>query len=185
MVRTISSDPDTVLRVKEKLQSLFESRRMKLSVFGTATTEEDKQFAVRQFSVVTSMLLVLALVVAAVGALGLTGSLSISVVERTREIGVMRAIGARSSTIIGMLVLEGVVQGVGSWIFAVPLAFFVAQPISRQMGQVMLSMDLDYYYNFSAAVIWLGAVSLLAVSASIWPARSATRISVRQSLAYS
>ena len=184
MVRTTSSDPETVLLVKERLQSLYESRRMKLSVFGTATTDEDKQFAITQFSVVTSMLLVLALVVAAVGALGLTGSLSISVVERTREIGVMRAIGAHSSTITGMLVLEGVAQGVGSWLFAVPVAFFVAQPISRQMGQVMLSMDLDYYYNFSAAIIWLGAVSLLAISASIWPARSATRISVRESLTY-
>jgi len=167
------------------LQSLYEDRRMRLSVFGTGTTEEDKQFAVTQFSVVTSMLLVLALVVAAVGALGLTGSLSISVVERTREIGVMRAIGARSSTIIAMFVLEGLAQGLGSWLFAVPLAFFIAQPISRQMGQVMLSMDLDYYYNFRSALIWLGAVALLAVLASVWPARSATRISVRESLSYS
>ena len=96
----------------------------------------------------------------------------------------MRAIGARSGTIIGMFVLEGVVQGVGSWLFAMPLAFFIAQPISRQMGQVMLNMDLDYYYNVSAAAIWLGAVAFLAILASIWPAHSATRISVHQSLAY-
>jgi putative ABC transport system permease protein len=184
LVRTASSDPDSVQRIKEDLQSLYEARRMKLSVFGTATTEEDKQFAVSQFRVVTSMLLLLALVVAVVGGLGLMGSLSISVVERTREIGVMRAIGARSSTIIGMFVIEGVAQGVGSWLFAVPFAFFIAQPISRQMGQVMLNMDLDYYYNVSAAAIWFGAVGLLAILASIWPARRATRISVRQSLAY-
>jgi len=184
LVRTASSDPASVQRIKDELQSLYEHKRMKLSVFGTSTTEDDKQFAISQFSVVTSMLLLLALVVAVVGGLGLMGSLSISVVERTREIGVMRAIGARSSTIIGMLVLEGVVQGVGSWIFAVPLAFFIARPISRQLGQVMLKMDLDYYYDFSAAIIWLGAVALLAVLASVWPARRATRISVRQSLAY-
>jgi len=166
------------------LQSLYEDRRMKLSVFGTATTEEDKQFAISQFSVVTSMLLLLALVMAMVGGLGLMGSLSISVVERTREIGVMRAIGARSRTIIGMFVLEGLAQGIGSWALAVPLAFFIARTISRQLGQVMMKMDLDYYYDFSAVIIWLGAVALLAVLASVWPARRATRISVRQSLAY-
>ncbi len=184
LVRTASSDPASVQRVKGALQSLYEDRRMKLSVFGTATTEEDKQFAISQFSVVTSMLLLLALVVAMVGGLGLMGSLSISVVERTREIGVMRAIGARSRTIIGMFVLEGLAQGIGSWALAVPLAFFIARPISRQLGQVMMKMDLDYYYDFSAAIIWLGAVALLAVLASVWPARRATRISVRQSLAY-
>ena len=184
LVRTASSDPASVQRVKEELQSLYEDRRMKLSVFGTATTEEDKQFAISQFSVVTSMLLLLALVMAMVGGLGLMGSLSISVVERTREIGVMRAIGARSRTIIGMFVLEGLAQGIGSWALAVPLAFFIARPISRQLGQVMMKMDLDYYYDFSAVIIWLGAVALLAVLASVWPARRATRISVRQSLAY-
>jgi putative ABC transport system permease protein len=48
----------------------------------------------------------------------------------------------------------------------------------------MMKMDLDYYYDFSAVIIWLGAVALLAVLASVWPARRATRISVRQSLAY-
>ena len=109
-MRTTSTNPDSVQRIKEELESLYEARRMKLSVWGTATTEEDKQFAIGQFSVVTSMLLTLALVVAVVGALGLMGSLSISVVERTREIGVMRAIGARSRTIIGMFVLEGLAQ---------------------------------------------------------------------------
>lgn len=183
-VRTTSTSPDSVQRIKEELESLYEARRMKLSVWGTATTEEDKQFAIGQFSVVTSMLLTLALVVAVVGGLGLMGSLSISVVERTREIGVMRAIGARSRAIIGMFVLEGLAQAIGSWLLAVPLAFFIARPISRQLGQVMLKMDLDYYYDFSAAIIWLGAVALLAVLASAWPARRATRVSVRQSLAY-
>ena len=130
------------------------------------------------------MLLMLATLVAIVGGLGLMGSLSISVVERTREIGVMRAIGARSSTIINMFLLEGLVQGIVSWILSVPIAFVIAQPISRQLGQVMLRMDLDFYYNWMAALTWLGAVIVLAILASLWPARTATKISVRQSLSY-
>jgi putative ABC transport system permease protein len=157
---------------------------MRVSVFGTSTTEEEKEYALFQFSTVTQMLLMLATLVAIVGGLGLMGSLSISVVERTREIGVMRAIGARSSTIINMFLLEGLAQGVVSWILSVPIAFVIAQPISRQLGQVMLKMDLDFYYNWIAALIWLGAVIVLAILASLWPARTATKISVRQSLSY-
>ncbi len=184
LVRTTSSDPESVLAVKETLQDLYEDRRMRVSVFGTNTTVEDKEYAIFQFSTVTSMLLMLALIVAIVGGLGLMGSLSISVVERTREIGVMRAIGARSNTIINMFLLEGLAQGIVSWILSVPIAFVIAQPISRQLGQVMLKMDLDFYYNWMAALTWLGAVVVLAILASLWPARTATKISVRQSLSY-
>jgi len=54
---------------------------------------------------------VLAIIVAVVGGIALMGALSISVVERTKEIGVLRAVGARSGTITGMFVMEGLVQG--------------------------------------------------------------------------
>ncbi|MFL2650908.1 MAG: ABC transporter permease, partial [Anaerolineales bacterium] len=184
LIRTTSTDPLSAIAVKEELQDLYEDRRMRVSVFGTSTTEEEKEYALFQFSTVTQMLLMLATLVAIVGGLGLMGSLSISVVERTREIGVMRAIGARSNTIINMFLLEGLAQGVVSWILSVPIAFVIAQPISRQLGQVMLKMDLDFYYNWMAALIWLGAVIVLAILASLWPARTATKISVRQSLSY-
>tara|TARA_B100000029_G_scaffold76122_2_gene67899 strand:+ start:27201 stop:29615 length:2415 start_codon:yes stop_codon:yes gene_type:complete len=184
LIRTTSTDPQSAIDVKEELQDLYEDRRMRVSVFGTSTTEEEKEYALFQFSTVTQMLLMLATLVAIVGGLGLMGSLSISVVERTREIGVMRAIGARSNTIINMFLLEGLAQGIVSWILSVPIAFVIAQPISRQLGQVMLKMDLDFYYNWIAALIWLGAVIVLAILASLWPARTATKISVRQSLSY-
>jgi putative ABC transport system permease protein len=130
------------------------------------------------------MLLMLAVIVALVGGIGLMGALSISVVERTREIGVMRAIGARTRSIMGMFVLEGVLQGLISWAVAVPLSYLIGYPVARQMGQTMLSINLDYGYNYGAVLIWLAVILTIAALASIVPARSATRISVRESLAY-
>src|SRR5512138_1076406 len=53
-----------------------------------------------QFSIVTSMLLALSIILAVVGAVSLMGVVSIGVIERTKEIGVLRAIGARSGTIL-------------------------------------------------------------------------------------
>jgi ABC-type lipoprotein release transport system permease subunit len=48
----------------------------------------------------------------------------------------------------------------------------------------MFDANLDYQYNFSAVFIWLAIILLISTLASLLPARSATRISVRESLAY-
>jgi putative ABC transport system permease protein len=112
------------------------------------------------------------------------GSLGISVVERTREIGVMRAIGARSPAIMGLFVMEGVLQGVLSWLMAIPIAFVVSQPLARLLGQTMIEIELDYAFSGTAVVIWLLVIIVISLLASILPARQAIRISVRESLAY-
>jgi ABC-type lipoprotein release transport system permease subunit len=52
------------------------------------------------------------------------------------------------------------------------------------MGDKMFGATLDYQYNWPAVMIWLGIVALISILASIFPARGATRISVRDSLAY-
>jgi putative ABC transport system permease protein len=128
LVRTTDQNPDFIRQTSEQLKDLYEKRQMEIDVFSTGTTPEDREFALSQFSVTTTMLLALAIIIALVGGIGLMGSLSISVVERTREIGVMRAIGARSKTIMGMFMMEGVLQGWFSWVVAVPVSFFLARP---------------------------------------------------------
>jgi len=106
------------------------------------------------------------------------------VVERTQEIGVLRAIGAKTRTILGMFVMEGVLQGLLSWAAAVPLSLLLARPVADAMGQVMFQTNLDYQYDWWAVGAWLVVVSLVSALASLLPARSAAQVSVRQSLAY-
>ena len=71
-----------------------------------------------------------------------------------------------------------------SWLIAVPLSLLVSPPLASAMGHVMFGATLDYQYNWIAVLIWLAIDVLISVLASILPARSATRISVRDSLAY-
>jgi putative ABC transport system permease protein len=113
------------------------------------------------------------------------GALSISVVERTREIGVMRAIGAKTPTILGMFMMEGLLQGLLSWLIVTPLSFVLGQPMAKALGMVLFDAALDYRYNFDAVWLWLVIILVISILASILPARSATQISVRESLAYS
>ncbi|MBE7550797.1 MAG: ABC transporter permease [Anaerolineales bacterium] len=184
LVRTSSHDPVAVNTLYTQIKNMYEDRNMDINVFDTGTTPQDRIDAISQFNVTTTMLMMLAVIVALVGGIGLMGSLSISVVERTREIGVMRAIGARSRTIMGMFMMEGVLQGLFSWLIAVPLSFALAQPLANALGQAMFDANLDYQYNYTAVLVWLVIVLVISTLASILPARSATQISVRDSLAY-
>ncbi|NIW92779.1 MAG: FtsX-like permease family protein [Phycisphaerae bacterium] len=168
--------------VRNQLVNLYTKRNM--DVFFNQTASEERQNADSQFSIITSMLLALAIIVAVVGGIGLMGSLSISVIERIREIGVMRAIGARSLTLMGMFVMEGVLQGIFSWLMAIPISFLLAETLSKALGQVMFEANLDYQYNYMAVLVWLAIILGISILASLLPARNAIRISVRQSLQY-
>ncbi|CAG0942203.1 partial Macrolide export ATP-binding/permease protein MacB, partial [Anaerolineae bacterium] len=181
-VRTSTHDAASVAAVTTQLKELFESRGVKVTI--SLTEPEARTSNEAQFGIVTSMMLALAIIVAIVGGIALMGTLSISVVERTKEIGVLRAVGARSRTIMSMFVMEGALQGLFSWLIAVPLSLLVSPPLADALGQTMFNASLSYKFNAAAIVSWLIIILVISVLASIIPSRNATRISVRDSLAY-
>jgi len=181
-VRATNHSPEFTENLKIALNTLYTDRNM--DILFSSTNANDRTNANSQFAITTTMLMALAVIMALVGGIGLMGSLSISVVERTREIGVMRAIGARSLTIMGMFVMEGVLQGLFSWAVAAPLSFAISGTVANALGQTMFEANLDYSYNFGAVAVWLIVILVISIFASLIPAYNATRVSVRDSLAY-
>jgi putative ABC transport system permease protein len=182
LIRTNSTNPEFTMDVTKKLKDMFESHSMKV-------VDSQTQAALRttnewQFSIVTSMLLSLSIIVAIVGGIALMGALSIGVIERTKEIGVLRAIGARSPIILGIFVMEGIFQGCLSWLIAIPISLLASPTVASALGHAMFGATLDYQYNWIAVVIWLCIILFVSALASMLPARGAIRISVRDSLAY-
>lgn len=167
-----------------QLQDVFEKAHMDVALYSSSVKAQERVDIDTQFASVVSMLLGLASLMAVVGGIGLMGALGISVVERTREIGVLRAIGAPSGQIMLLFIGEGVLQGLLSWLVAIPLALVLARPLAQALGQTMLGVDLDFAFNGTAVGIWLALILVISTLASILPARAATRVSVRQSLAY-
>ncbi len=184
LVRTTRNDPAGVEAIFTQLKNLYEARNMDTNVYTSGTTFQTRAEALSQFSFITTMLLALAIIVALVGGIGLMGSLSISVIERTREIGVMRAIGARSRAVMGMFMLEGILQGLLSWVVSGLLSFALFRPMANALGYAMFGANLDYRYDTGAVFIWLLVILLISTLASLMPALNATRVSVRESLAY-
>jgi len=181
-VRTSSHTLETQSAVTQGLKDLFENHGLK--VVQSESQAELRQTNEFQFSIVISMMLSLSIIVAIVGGIALLGALSIGVIERTREIGVLRAVGARSQTILGIFVMEGLLQGWLSWLLALPISFIASPLVARALGQAMFGATLDYRFNWPAVAMWLGIVTVISLLASLLPARRATRISVRDSLAY-
>lgn len=182
VVQTVKHDASSVSAVADQLQNLY--RKANMSVTEIQSSPEERRSLDKQFGAVVNLLMMLAFLTAVVGGIGLVGALSINVIERTKEIGVLRAIGARSGTIRSMFVFEALVQVLLSWLIALPISLVCAPLLSNALGQIMLGTNLDYQYNYPAALVWLILILVLGLLASILPARSASRISVRASLAY-
>ncbi len=155
------------------------------STFGENTIAGITARAGEGFDIILRRLAVMTIVIALVGGVGLSGILSLSVLERRREIGVMCAIGASSWQVIRLFVGEGMLLGLISWLIALPLSIPVAYAFTTQGLSLALNQQLVYQITPAGALLWLVIISLLAIIASALPARSASRISVRESLAYS
>jgi putative ABC transport system permease protein len=129
------------------------------------------------------MLGTMAVIIGAVGGITLSGILSLSVLERRREIGVMRAIGASSTRVAWLFIGEGLLLGWLSWLFALALSFPAGYLFTHVLA-IALNNDLSYVYTPTGALYWLAIITLLSIIASWVPAHRATQVSVRESLAY-
>ncbi len=175
-------DPASQAAAAKALEEHFESVGMAVGNRQTST-EERTQIAAR-FNVLIIFLLIMAVILAVVGAIGLAGTMSLNVLERTREIGVMRAIGASDGGIFQIVVIEGLLIGLISWFFGAILAFPLGKVLSDAIGSITMKIGLDYLYSLSGLAMWLAIACVLAVVASLLPARNASKVSVRDVLAY-
>jgi putative ABC transport system permease protein len=131
-----------------------------------------------------AFLLIMAILIAVVGSLGLTGTMSMNVLERTREIGVMRTIGASDGAIMRSVITEGLTIGLITWALAVALSFPISSLLATVIGKTLLQSDLPLEITPVGMLLWLGLVVLLSVIASVAPARSAARLTINEVLAY-
>jgi putative ABC transport system permease protein len=186
-IQTVRGDPDSEVAAAGHLRQYFEEHQFDLQpggIFaGQDTASEATAAIVANFSMISTLLGVMAVVIGAVGGVALSGVLSLNVLERTREIGVMRAIGASSGAIARLFIGEGLILGWLSWAIAVPLSIPAGRLMTQAVG-VPFGMNLVYTYRPTGAIYWLFIITMLSILASWFPARGATRISVRESLAY-
>ena len=181
-VLTDQHDADTEQKISDQIQALYEERGIQ---FGTpqlgANFIRDQK---AQTDVFVYFMMVMAVLIAIVGGLGLMGTMSINVLERTREIGVMRAIGASNGDIQSIVIIEGMVVGIISWVVAILLSFPITSILCYGVGVGILTAPLPPVYDPGGFIVWLVGILILATIASALPARSASRLTVKDTLSY-
>ena len=140
--------------------------------------------ATQALNTLVIFLLIMAILTAFVGSIGLTGTMSINVLERTREIGVMRTIGAVDRVIMQSVIIEALVIGLITWILAIGISFPISFFLLTIVGEAMLGSAMALNFTPLGILIWLGVVIVLSIFASIIPARNAARLTINEVLAY-
>jgi putative ABC transport system permease protein len=112
------------------------------------------------------------------------GTMSINVLERTREIGVMRAIGASNGDIQSIVITEGMVIGILSWAISIFVSIPITNVLCFGVGMAILTAPMPPVYGATGIIAWLIFTVVLGTLASALPARRASKLTVRDKLAY-
>jgi putative ABC transport system permease protein len=182
MVATEQHDSSSQAKTAAALEARFKQAGSRVN--SVQLVSEENAGTETGFNMIIILALVMAFLLAIVGGLGLMGTLSINVLERTREIGVMRAIGAADGAVARVFIVEGIAIGVISWLFGTLIAIPLSGLLSDAVGTSFLKAPLSYTFSVDGALLWLVVVVILSALASFLPARSASRLTVREVLAY-
>lgn len=131
-----------------------------------------------------TLFLGMAVLTAIVGSIGLAGTMSMNVMERIREIGILRAIGAVDTAVMGSVLSEGIFIGVLSWLLGIILSFPISTGLLTLVSLALTNSVMPLKYNATGFWLWLVVILVLSALASIIPARNASRLTIREVLAY-
>ena len=179
-VSTVPGKPQE--NIKEELEAKFEQAG--LAVVYLKTAGDERSFVEFHFNILIVPLGLAALILAFVGGLGLSGTMSTNVMERSREVGVMRAIGASDGSVQRIFLVEGLFIGLISWLFSAAVSLPFTYILNQTVGNTFLNIPLTYIFSISGALIWLIIVLMTAALSCYVPAQNASQTSVRELLAY-
>lgn len=176
------SDAESVDRFRAALDPSLEAEGIR--ALSTTSTAESRYGFDQHMLMVYIFLVVMSVIIGGVGGLGLMTTMSLNVLERRREMGVLRAIGASSRSVWLIVVTEALAIGVMSFL----IAAVIAGPVSRLLGdfvaRAMFRGGLNFLFDPSGLVIWFVVSLILSALASFIPAWNASRAPVREALGF-
>ncbi len=160
-----------------------------LSKFGydinTITAREEiTNQGLEKINVLIYVLIFLSILTGIVGGIGLSGTLSLNVMERTAEIGILRAIGAHNTIIIRLVMFESFIICITSYVFGIIASFPISYVLTNLVNQAIFKAEAAFVFTSKGMLIWLLILAVLSFLASYIPARNAARLTIREVLAY-
>lgn len=184
MFVAVDKDYRQIIALKKDIENAIVSSD--LEILYVMSQAERAQVIFNHLNIILTVIVFLSLLVLLVGALGMASATGINIMERTREIGVLRAIGATPKMIYSMFVIEGMLVSIASILLGIMLAWPLSIVASAFFGDLILGNDvsLDFAFSNSGFGITLAVTLVFGWLASRVPARRAITVSTREAIAY-
>ena len=158
------------------------AQKFKRYQVGSDSAAREVKGAKEQTRILTLALAAMSLLIGLIGALGVVNTITLNVLERRREIGVMRSIGASDVNVMQTFLTEGLAFGIGGWLIGLVLGYPLGLMISRVMESVLF--HLNFVFTFQMVLVSLLFALTLTTIASLIPALAAARMRVKDVLRY-
>lgn len=196
MLRAIGDDSQASLvhlRINEHdaVSQLAAERELKkrlkddgIEVGSAENTSEMRSTQEARMKIVLVFLSMMAILLSVVSVLSLVGTMSLNVMERTREYGILRCIGANDAAVAGIVIAEGTILGALGWGIGCLLALPVSYWLARSVGISLYQAPLDLVYSWTGVAFWFVTAIVSAALASVAPAWNAIRLPTQEVLGY-
>lgn len=167
-----------ILRTNHKLKATDEDdftirSQQELSSMLTSTTD-----------MMTLLLAAVAGISLLVGGIGIMNIMMVSVTERTREIGIRKALGAQESTILGLFVTEAAATSALGGVLGIGLGYLLSAVANRILPMVLTDMTLTVSPSIGSVAVAFSISVGIGVLFGFLPARRAARLNPIEALRY-
>lgn len=178
-LKIIADDTSFVAKIREEAEA---------KGFRTSSVVDTIAGINQLFAYLRIGLLVLGLIALGVAALGMFNTLTVSLLEKTREVGLMKAMGMKSSEVQRLFIAESVIMGVSGGAFGLLFGFIAGKAVSIVLSSVSIasgsgSLDIAYIPFMLALAIMVFSF-IVGVATGWYPAYRATQVSALNALRY-
>jgi putative ABC transport system permease protein len=161
---SLPSQVDLIARVRAALDAGG------IPVSSTVRLEESRRVTEDHLLMVVQFLGAMGWLMIVVGGMGLASTMGLAVLERRREIAVMRAIGASHLAIGTLVEFEGIIIGILAWLVAIPLSLPFSLALGEAFSRIMFRVPVQAVPVATAVFTWLAVTLAVALIATAWPA---------------
>jgi putative ABC transport system permease protein len=179
-VATSSTEHGVIDRTTTRLEDTLAAHGHQV---GTVVNYDAKEKQVAANRSITTSITILGLLIVAISMVGLVNSTTMSIIERTREIGVLRSVGARARDVRRIFASEGLVLAVAGWLLGVPLGYLLARALVWASSEAV-GLDIAFVLPLEYIAIALAGTVILALVVMLAPLHRAARLKPGDALRY-
>jgi putative ABC transport system permease protein len=179
LITSTSSKQSDIDNLSKRVDDALARAGLQASVATTAAQVSRNQSS---FLVIYALFYSVVAIIALVGAIGLFNALAMGVLERRREIGILRSMGATGGKVAQVFLAEGIGLGVVGWLVAIVIGIPLAFGFIAFIGQVLLRVP--FAFDPRSILVMLVFIVVIAALASLSPVWAASRVKISQTLRY-